>query len=150
MYILDSGVHYTHEDFNGRAKYPGYDAINELTKSHNKGADCNGHGTHCAGTVGGHKYGVAKGVTIYSARVLTCRGCGALKGLLDMMEFIFKSREKEVKTNRAVFSMSFGMKGGIFNKAVENAVINGIVVFLASGNYLVTPACTPLLVLLLL
>jgi subtilisin family serine protease len=135
VYILDTGVRYTHEDFNGRVKYPGYDAIDELTKSNKRGADCNGHGTHCAGTIGGHKYGVAKGVTMYSGRVLTCLGSGAVKGILDMMEYILKSREKEGKTNRAVFSMSVGVKKiDAFNKGVENAAKKGVVVVVASGN----------------
>src|SRR5439155_9771433 len=69
VYILDTGIRLTHRDFGGRAS-AAFTAIND-----GKGAsDCNGHGTHVAGTVGGVVYGVAKAATIHSVRVLDCSG----------------------------------------------------------------------------
>ena len=137
VYILDTGIRYTHSDFKGRAKYSGYDAIDQLVKSGKKmkGLDCNGHGTHCAGTIGGRQYGVAKQATLYSARVLDCSGTGAVQGILDTMEFIIKKRKDEKHQTKAVFSMSLGVsKITTFNEGVNNAVKNGVVVVAASGN----------------
>ncbi|XP_011410142.1 PREDICTED: proteinase T-like [Amphimedon queenslandica] len=137
VYILDTGIRYTHDEFQGRAKYVGYDAIDELVKTNSpkKGLDCNGHGTHCAATVGGKTYGVAKGVALYSARVLDCTGTGSIGGILDAMNYIIKKRKTSGTSRRAVFSMSLGVKKNKgFNLAVNNAVKAGIVVASASGN----------------
>ncbi len=70
-YIVDSGIDFNHMDFGGRAR-PGFDAINDGRN----GADCNGHGTHVAGTVGGTTFGVARKVSLISVRVLNCEGRG--------------------------------------------------------------------------
>jgi len=66
VYVIDGGIRYSHHEFDGRVQYVGYDAIDEQTGSDQKGEDCDGHGTHCAGTIGGMTYGVAKEATIYS------------------------------------------------------------------------------------
>ena len=78
VYVLDTGIHYTHEEFEGRAHY-GYDVIGDGLE----GRDCRGHGTHCAGTIGGKTYGVAKKVTLWSVRVLNCRGSGVRSGTIE-------------------------------------------------------------------
>ena len=135
VYILDTGIRYTHEDFEGRAHYAGYDAIDELVGSRNRGNDCNGHGTHCAGTIGGRRFGVAKKATLYAARVLDCTGTGAVSGIIRAMEYIVDKREREQHTSKAVFSMSLGVtKSVVFNEAANNTVLQGIVVVSASGN----------------
>ena len=135
VYILDTGIRYTHEDFEGRAYYAGYDAIDELVGTQNRGNDCNGHGTHCAGTIGGRKYGVAKEANLYAARVLDCTGTGAVSGIIRTMEYIVDKREREQHTSKAVFSMSLGVtKSVVFNEAANNTVLQGIVVVSASGN----------------
>src|SRR5207249_4100277 len=64
-YIIDTGIRITHSQFGGRASY-GYDEVDNDTTAD----DCNGHGTHVAGTVGGVDYGVAKGVSLIAVRVL--------------------------------------------------------------------------------
>jgi subtilisin family serine protease len=69
-YIIDTGIDYGHSEFGGRASF-GYDAFG------GNGTDCNGHGTHVAGTTGGTTYGVAKGVTLKAVRVLDCGGSGS-------------------------------------------------------------------------
>ena len=78
VYVLDTGVRHTHEEFEGRA-HLGYDVIGDGWG----GGDCGGHGTHCAGTIGGKTYGVAKKVTIWSVRVLDCGGSGTWSGVID-------------------------------------------------------------------
>ena len=69
-YIIDTGIRFAHTNFGGRAT-SGYDAIDGGTAD-----DCNGHGTHVAGTVGGSTYGVAKAVRLVGVRVLNCAGSG--------------------------------------------------------------------------
>ena len=67
-YIIDTGIRFSHSDFGGRA-VTGFDAVDGGSAD-----DCNGHGTHVAGTVGGTAYGVAKGVQLVGVRVLELRG----------------------------------------------------------------------------
>ena len=66
-YVIDTGVRITHSQFGGRAT-SGWDVVDNDADAN----DCNGHGTHVAGTVGGSTYGVAKGVSIVAVRVLDC------------------------------------------------------------------------------
>lgn len=137
VYVLDTGIRYTHHEFEGRAKYTGYDAIDELTGEEGEeaktGQDCNGHGTHCAATIGGRVYGVAKKVNLYSSRVLDCSGVGSVTGIVNMMEYIVKNRLNKDRT--AVISLSVGIKKSeVFNKAVDNIAHDKIVVVAASGN----------------
>ena len=54
VYVLDTGIHYNHSVFNGRAHYPGCDPIDKLEHETREGEDCNGHGTRVAGLVGGN------------------------------------------------------------------------------------------------
>lgn len=136
VYILDTGILYSHHDLEGRAHYMGYDAIDELGGGKKQeGLDCNDHGTHCAATVAGKTFGVAKKANLYSARVLNCEGSGAVSGIIHTMEFIVKKRTEEGKKNRAVFSMSLGVeRSEAFNRAANVASKAGIVVVSASGN----------------
>ncbi|HEU0303467.1 MAG TPA: S8 family serine peptidase, partial [Gaiellaceae bacterium] len=76
-YIIDTGIRITHNDFGGRA-INGYDFVDNDPVAQ----DCNGHGTHVAGTVGGSAYGVAKGVTLVAVRVLDCGGSGSFEGVI--------------------------------------------------------------------
>ena len=73
-YIIDTGIRFSHNEFGGRA-VSGYDAVDGGSAD-----DCNGHGTHVAGTVGGSTYGVAKGVRLVAVRVLNCSGSGSTSG----------------------------------------------------------------------
>ena len=74
-YVVDTGIKYTHNDFGGRATV-GYDAVGT------GGVDCNGHGTHVSGTIGGTTYGVAKAVKLVGVRVLNCAGNGTSAGVI--------------------------------------------------------------------
>ena len=70
-YVLDSGILPIHTDFGGRAQI-GADFVGDGMN----GVDCNGHGTHVAGILGGTRYGVAKHVQVVAVRVLDCDGLG--------------------------------------------------------------------------
>jgi len=83
-YIIDTGILSTHSDFGGRVTSFGYNAIKDRRGTQ----DCNGHGTHVAGTVGGAKYGVAKNVRLIPVRVLDCRGSGSWSGVVAGMDWV--------------------------------------------------------------
>src|SRR5687767_11929467 len=75
-YIIDTGIRFSHNDFGGRA-VTGYDSVDGGSAD-----DCNGHGTHVAGTVGGSTWGVAKSVSLVGVRVLNCSGSGTWSGVI--------------------------------------------------------------------
>lgn len=77
-YILDTGIRSTHQDLRGRVVQGA-----NFVRGKNTTEDCNGHGTHVAGTVGGTTYGVAKQVNLVPVRVLDCRGSGTWSGVID-------------------------------------------------------------------
>ena len=135
IYIIDTGVRYTHQEFEGRAKYAGFDAIDKLTGSTKRGKDCQGHGTHCAATAAGKTYGVAKKATIYSLRALGCSGSGAVSGIVEAMDFIAKQVDNGVHKGPVIFSMSLGVKAShSLNAAVRRVTQKGIVAVSAAGN----------------
>ncbi|HEX6291567.1 MAG TPA: S8 family peptidase [Herpetosiphonaceae bacterium] len=123
-YIIDTGV-YKHANFGGRV-VDGYDAVDGSLPA----ADCNGHGTHVAGTVGSATYGVAKGVTIVAVRVLDCNGSGTWSGVIAGMNWVANNRVLP-----AVANMSLG--GGA-NTSVDSAATNmvnrGVTTVVAAGN----------------
>jgi len=124
-YIIDTGIRVTHADFGGRA-FHGFNAIADANGSN----DCNGHGTHVAGTVGGSSWGVAKAVNLYAVRVLDCGGSGTYDGVIAGVDWVTQNHMKP-----AVANMSLG--GGA-SQAVDDAVTNsiaaGVVYALAAGN----------------
>jgi len=141
VYVLDTGVHTTHEDFEGRA-IPTFEAgrngrfgrefrrVCDPTDS-NCAKDRQGHGTHCAGTVASKTYGVAKEATIHAVKVLGDDGSGQLSWMIDAMDWVTRHATKP-----AVISMSLGGKGGskVEEAAVKRAVDAGITVVVAAGN----------------
>jgi serine protease len=124
-YIIDTGVLLAHSQFTGRVGN-GFDAVT----SGGNANDCNGHGTHVAGTVGGTTYGVAKGVTIHPVRVLGCTGSGTNAGVISGMDWVAANRVLP-----AVANMSLG--GGA-SQATDDAVARmtaaGVTVVVAAGN----------------
>lgn len=131
-YVIDTGIRTTHNEFGGRA-YSGYTAISDGNGSN----DCNGHGTHVAGTIGGTTYGVAKGVKLYAVRVLDCSGSGTTSGVIAGVDWVTANRVKP-----AVANMSLG--GGAstsLDTAVNNSINAGVVYGVAGGNEN-TDACT--------
>ena len=124
-YIVDTGVLSSHNEFSGRMGN-GFSAINDGRGSE----DCNGHGTHVAGTVAGSTYGVAKGATVHGVRVLGCDGSGSNAGVIEGMDWVAANAQFP-----AVANMSLG--GGA-STATDNAVSNmrnaGVTVVVAAGN----------------
>ena len=126
-YIIDTGILSTHSDFGGRVTSFGYNAIKDRRGTQ----DCNGHGTHVAGTVGGAKYGVAKNVRLIPVRVLDCRGSGSWSGVVAGMDWVVANHG----TAPAVANMSLG--GGASSSvdlAVQRMIDDGVVVVVAAGN----------------
>jgi subtilisin family serine protease len=124
-YIIDTGIRTTHSDFGGRASV-GTDTIGDGRN----GQDCNGHGTHVAGTVGGATYGVAKGVALIAVRVLNCSGSGTNAGVIAGVDWVTANAVKP-----AVANMSLG--GGAYSPldtAVTNSINSGVSYAIAAGN----------------
>ena len=135
VYIVDTGIRYSHHEFGGRAHYAGFDAIDHLTGSNQRGADCHGHGTHCAGTAAGRTYGVAKQATLYSARALDCSGAGAISGIIMMMDHIARRQHVNETGRPAVLSQSLGTRTSeTLNAAIRAVTAAGLLVVAAAGN----------------
>ena len=122
-FIIDTGVRTTHNEFGSRAQQ-GFDAFGGNSE------DCNGHGTHVAGTVGGSTYGVAKGVTLVGVRVLDCNGSGSWSGVIAGMDWVAANA-----SGPSVANMSLGGGG---STAIDDAVTRmynaGVPVIVAAGN----------------
>jgi subtilisin family serine protease len=133
-YIIDTGIRSTHSQIAGRV-ISGFTAIND-----GRGTDdCNGHGTHVSGTVGGSTYGVAKNVTLVAVRVLDCAGSGTNSGVIAGVDFVTSDH---VAGQPAVANMSLG--GGAssaLDTAVNNSINDGVTYAIAAGNSNVD-ACT--------
>ncbi len=126
-YIVDTGVLGSHGEFSGRMA-SGYSAISDGRGT----TDCNGHGTHVAGTVGGTTYGVAKQVTIRPVRVLDCQGSGTNSGVIAGVDWVTGNHSAGAP---AVANMSLG--GGIssaLDTAVANSINDGVTYAVAAGN----------------
>jgi subtilisin family serine protease len=124
-YVIDTGIRSTHSQFGGRV------SLDFTAFSDGYGAsDCNGHGTHVAGTIGGSTYGVAKGVSLHAIRVLNCSGSGTTSGVISGVDWVTANHIKP-----AVANMSLG--GGAnsaLDAAVEASIAAGVVYVVAAGN----------------
>ncbi|HYT70591.1 MAG TPA: S8 family serine peptidase [Gemmatimonadales bacterium] len=126
-YVLDTGIRPTHSEFGGRASI-GTDVI----RDGQNGIDCNGHGTHVAGTIGGATYGVAKDVLIVAVRVLGCGGSGSVSGVIAGVDWV--TRDHATGTP-AVANMSLiGPATDTFDDAVRQSIADGVTYALAAGN----------------
>jgi subtilisin family serine protease len=138
VYVIDSGIFVGHTEFGGRAAVA-YDTVdddnNPTTDSANDangldGIDCNGHGTHVAGIIGGSTYGVAKGVTLHSVRVLDCRALGGDSNTIMGIDWVTGHSIRPAVANMSLDNLP--------NSAVDDAVrrsINaGITYVIAAGN----------------
>jgi len=124
-YIIDSGIRATHTNFGGRV-VGAYTYINDGQGTN----DCNGHGTHVAGIVGGSTYGVAKGVTLHSVRVLDCLAQGTISGIVAGIDWVRLNHVKPAVANVSIIASA----STALDTAVSNAVAAGITFVVAAGN----------------
>jgi subtilisin family serine protease len=125
-YVIDTGIRFTHTQFGGRA-VSGFDAVDGGAAD-----DCNGHGTHVAGTIGGSTYGVAKNVTLVGVRVLNCAGSGTTAGVIAGIDWVTGNH---LPGQPAVANMSLG--GGVstaLDNAVNKSIADGVSYAVAAGN----------------
>lgn len=148
VYIVDTGIRHGHNEFGQRlgagvntTEPPGerpngllerlFDGIFSAPPDENRPTDdCNGHGTHVAGTVGGERYGVAKATMLHPVRVLNCEGAGSTSSVIAGLDWI-----ADHAAAPAVVNMSLG--GGVsraMDEAVQNLSQRGLVVVVAAGN----------------
>lgn len=126
-YVIDTGIRMTHSEFGGRAT-SGWDFVNNDADA----SDCNGHGTHVAGTIGGTTYGVAKSVALVAVRVLDCGGSGSTSGVIAGIDFVTAQHQAG---DPAVANMSLGGSANIaLDQAVRNSIADGVSYAVAAGN----------------
>ena len=124
-YIIDTGILTSHNEFGTRASWG-------TTTVGGQSTDCNGHGTHVAGTVGGATYGVAKGVSLVAVKVLNCAGSGSTTSVVGGIDWVVADH---ASNDDAVANMSLG--GGAssaIDAAVTRGISDGVVFVVAAGN----------------
>jgi len=132
VYVIDTGVNVNHVDFGGRASW------GSTIPENDQDMDGNGHGTHCAGTIGGNRYGVAKQANVVAVKVLRSNGSGTMSDVVRGVEWVsndHKRKTKEAKRVNSVANMSLG--GGFsraLNQAVDATVDSGVHFAVAAGN----------------
>ena len=125
-FVLDTGIFASHQDFGGRV-LPGAGFISDGQGSN----DCNGHGTHVAGTIGGSQWGVAKDVKLVPVRVLDCAGSGSWSGIIAGIDWV----TAQTHLRPAVANLSLGgALSTTVNAAVAAAVGKGVTMVVAAGN----------------
>jgi len=134
VYVLDTGIRTTHNDYGGRAQNTldlSSNSLVECQGSTSCASDAQGHGSHCAGTAAGGSYGIAREATIHAVKVLSDSGSGSFSWSFDALDWL------ATKGNRpAVASMSLGGQGVLssMETAVDAAVSAGVTVVVAGGN----------------
>ncbi|WP_455356738.1 S8 family peptidase [Streptomyces sp. SYSU K217416] len=124
-YIIDTGIDYAHAEFGGRA-VPGYDVVGDGRR----GQDCQGHGTHVAGTVGGATYGVAREARLVSVRVLDCLGEGTWSGVIAGFDWVATHAVQPSVLNASLG----GPRSEAMNNAANAVADRGVLPVVAAGN----------------
>ena len=124
-YVIDTGIRGSHTQFGGRVS-GGADFVGDGNGTN----DCNGHGTHVSGTIGGSTYGIAKAVRLHPVRVLSCSGSGSNSGVIGGVNWVANNRVLP-----AVANMSLGGGASTALDTAVNGAINRSVTFaIAAGN----------------
>jgi subtilisin family serine protease len=127
VYVVDTGIA-MHSDLGGRVA-PGFTAFDDNVGA----ADCNGHGTHVAGLIGGNLFGVAKNATLVPVRVLDCNGSGTISSVLAGLDWVMQDHAQS--GGPAVMNMSLaGDASSALDSAVNNVIVAGITTVVAAGN----------------
>jgi len=137
VFVLDTGVRSTHQEFGGRAASAldmSSGSLVECNGNANCAADNQGHGTHCAGTAAGETFGVAPSAAVRSVKVLSDQGSGSWSWSYDALDWLAAGSGASVRP--AVASMSLGGPGSqqAMKTAVDAAVNSGVTVVVAGGN----------------
>lgn len=122
-YVIDTGILASHTQFGGRASNV-FDAFG------GNGSDCNGHGTHVAGTIGGSTFGVAKSALLRGVRVLNCSGSGSNSGVIAGVDWV---RNNHIAPAVANMSLGGGASSAL-DTAVNNLSNAGVAIAVAAGN----------------
>jgi subtilisin family serine protease len=136
IYIVDSGVLPTHEQFGGRV-VAGTDPVSSSGESvvNPRTNDCDGHGTHVAALAAGSTVGVARGATVIAVRVLNCDGDGTVDNVVAALKWV---RSHHVSGKVAIVNLSLGVDrnddGAAIDTQVKEMLAEGIVVTIAAGN----------------
>ena len=124
-YVIDTGILLTHNEFGGRASW------GTNTTGDGQDTDCNGHGTHVSGTIGGNTYGVARAVNLIAVKVLGCKGSGSWSGVIAGINWVIGNHG----ASKAVANMSLGgSASSSIDTAINNLVDDGVVTVVAAGN----------------
>jgi len=127
-YVVDTGILIGHTEFEGRAKF----GINYASGAND---DCNGHGTHVAGTVGGKTYGIAKKVTLVAVKVLNCLGSGTNNGVISGIQWTATDHRARGTGARSVANLSLGGAASTtVDNAINAAISSGVNFAVAAGN----------------
>jgi subtilisin family serine protease len=128
VYVLDTGIVANHTDFGGRVA-AGFSAFSDNIGS----TDCNGHGTHVAGVVGGLSHGVATASTLVPVRVLDCDGSGSVSTLLAGLDWVME--RQSLSPGPAVVNMSLGgAPSSALDLQIARVITAGITTVVAAGN----------------
>ncbi|TDD29273.1 S8 family peptidase [Actinomadura sp. KC06] len=129
VYVVDSGIRISHRTFEGRASH-GHDFVDEDAEAQ----DCNGHGTHVSGTIGGKEYGVAKGVKLVGVRVLGCDGSAPDRDTVEGLDWVLKNAKGPSVGNMSLASGGDDAEPQAIRDATKAAVAAGIQFGVAAGN----------------
>ncbi|XVV01808.1 S8 family serine peptidase [Actinosynnema sp. CA-248983] len=128
VYVIDSGIRTTHADFGVRATFD-FNSVGDAN------VDCDGHGTHVAGTIGGASHGVAKGVRLHAVKVLDCVGEGSLAGVIAGIDHVTANHVKPAVANMSLSGYDPDRKATVLDDAMRRSVAAGVTYVTAASNF---------------
>jgi subtilisin family serine protease len=147
VYVMDTGIHFSHEQFEGRALHAGCDPADVESRNMQQfrqlqlrtspenmsGWDCVGHGSHVAGIAGGKDYGVAPGINMFSVRVLNCNLTGSWNAIVEGLDCVLEQTQRRKKPTIVNMSL-YGEKTRAVKRAIEELLRHNITVVTIAGN----------------